>query len=439
MSHPRTSVLSRDERTLAQQLLELSVEEELFDPYADNTQTHTHPHTSSSHSNRHTILDSDLSSDSEDEEYQPSDIDIDHLEWSTPTTYHHPPSFTSNSGPTHRSHHNKTPLDFFNLLFPSTLYTSIANATNTYANTQHHSTPWSSTTADEVRAYIGMRIHMGIAYLSRADMYWSDQFNIPSISNIMSRDRYDNLTHMLYFSNRMDSDNPLDKIHILTDTIQHTLTQSYSPSQYLSIDECIVPFRGRTSFRQYIPNKRHRYGYKLYQLTDASTGYLLAFNIFTGKHTDTGHNDNNTEQKISSHAHTTVQQLIQPYKHKQHVLIVDNFYTSIPLFRYLHDVGIEAIGTVRNNRKLYPKQIISQLKNKHDSTVLQSDTLYASAWKDKKPVSFLSTVYDQNGIHTYIHAHTRTHSLVHICMYIIYLCHYANVCTHVCVCVCVCR
>ncbi|CAH1973228.1 unnamed protein product [Acanthoscelides obtectus] len=50
----------------------------------------------------------------------------------------------------------------------------------------------------------------------------------------------------------------------------------------LVIDESMVPFRGRLSFRQYVPNKTHRYGVKLYKLC-TSSGYTYNLKVYTGK------------------------------------------------------------------------------------------------------------------------------------------------------------
>jgi hypothetical protein len=42
----------------------------------------------------------------------------------------------------------------------------------------------------------------------------------------------------------------------------------YEPSKNLSIDESMVLWRGRLIFRQYIKNKKHEYGVKIYMLAE---------------------------------------------------------------------------------------------------------------------------------------------------------------------------
>jgi hypothetical protein len=42
---------------------------------------------------------------------------------------------------------------------------------------------------------------------------------------------------------------------------------------------------------------------------------------------------------------------------KGHIVTIDNFFTSVPLFLDLLDKGIMATGTLRGNRKYVPKKM----------------------------------------------------------------------------------
>ena len=52
------------------------------------------------------------------------------------------------------------------------------------------------------------------------------------------------------------------------------MSDLYCPSKELGIDESNVLWRGRLSFRQYNPQKRHKYGMKLYSLTEPNDSVL---------------------------------------------------------------------------------------------------------------------------------------------------------------------
>lgn len=56
----------------------------------------------------------------------------------------------------------------------------------------------------------------------------------------------------------------LYKIQILIDLLVEKFNHTVVPEG--SIDESMIPYLGRLSFRQYISNKRHRYGIKIFKL-----------------------------------------------------------------------------------------------------------------------------------------------------------------------------
>jgi len=51
-----------------------------------------------------------------------------------------------------------------------------------------------------------------------------------------------------------------------------------NPGEDIVIDETMIPYRGRLSFKQYIPGKANKYGVKLFKLTDPS-GYTYNVEI----------------------------------------------------------------------------------------------------------------------------------------------------------------
>lgn len=57
-----------------------------------------------------------------------------------------------------------------------------------------------------------------------------------------------------------------------------------STSQF--IDEAMVLFKGRSCIKQYMPLKPTKRGYKIWVRSDARTGYMYEFQIYTGKDQD---------------------------------------------------------------------------------------------------------------------------------------------------------
>ena len=83
----------------------------------------------------------------------------------------------------------------------------------------------------------------------------------------------------------------------------------------------MIPWRGRTKWKQYCPDKPTKFGFKKFILCDASTNYIYNFDIYTGK------KDKPTKDLGGS----VVKDLIKGLENKGHILYIDSFYTSIPL------------------------------------------------------------------------------------------------------------
>lgn len=125
--------------------------------------------------------------------------------------------------------------------------------------------------------------------------YWSARPELRDsyISSTISIDRFSWLLSYLHISdntlqpkrNEAGFDK-LYKLRPLLNKLSETFLTSFKPSEYQSIDESMIKFKGRSSLRQYMPNKPIKRGYKVWARCDA-TGYMCEFQIYTGK-VDTG-------------------------------------------------------------------------------------------------------------------------------------------------------
>jgi len=57
----------------------------------------------------------------------------------------------------------------------------------------------------------------------------------------------------------------------------------YKPTENLTIDEQLYPYRGKTKFIQYIPSKPANYGIIVWCIGVAKNCYPLSGQIYTGK------------------------------------------------------------------------------------------------------------------------------------------------------------
>jgi hypothetical protein len=101
----------------------------------------------------------------------------------------------------------------------------------------------------------------------------------------MNRNRFEQLLPMLHFNDNEVADNQdqeIDKLHKIRPLMQKLLTRFQdvvNPGRNVCIDETMVPFRGRLKFKQYIRNKRHKFGIKLYKLC-LESGYTYDVKIY---------------------------------------------------------------------------------------------------------------------------------------------------------------
>ena len=151
----------------------------------------------------------------------------------------------------------------------------------------------------------------------------------------------------------------------------------------------MVPYKGRSSLKQYMPQKPTKRGFKVWVRADSTNGYVSQFQVYTGKEMSS------TEKGLGSRV---VKDLTATIQHRNHHVYCDNFFSSFQLFSDLLSVGIYACGTIRSNRKHFPAELTPYLKSgfpeRGDSITLQSEVLpnlTISVWQDTKPVTVTST------------------------------------------------
>jgi hypothetical protein len=161
--------------------------------------------------------------------------------------------------------------------------------------------------------------------------------------------------------------------------------ENYLPGRDQSIDEAMIAFRGRLSFKQYLPAKPIKFGIKVWMRASPASGYCHEFQVYTGRDVR-GVPEAGLGQRV-------VQDLAQRLHGMYHHVYVDNYFTSPALFQELYDNGIYACGTVRTNRRGLPPHIrqIAQVQEQGDMKTWQKGPMSCSIWKDKKNVAFLYT------------------------------------------------
>lgn len=172
--------------------------------------------------------------------------------------------------------------------------------------------------------------------------------------------------------------------------------EAYIPLREISIDEQLMLHKGRLVFRQYIPNKRAKFGIKFFSLCDTS-GYLWNSEVYVGKSSVGDPGELCTSFGKSG---AVVIRLIEELLGKGYHLYLDNWYTSHRLFEYLFQHKTVACGTMRKIRAKFPATFTSEKLQKGECVSVSNGSIMALKLRDKKEVYFLSSIHKRETVLT---------------------------------------
>ena len=72
----------------------------------------------------------------------------------------------------------------------------------------------------------------------------------------------------------------------------------YVPGKEISVDESMIGTKSRLSFLQYMPNKPTKWGVKVWVCSEAKTGYIHKFKIYTGKEQQREHSKTSSDSHL---------------------------------------------------------------------------------------------------------------------------------------------
>lgn len=161
----------------------------------------------------------------------------------------------------------------------------------------------------------------------------------------------------------------------------------------------MLPFKGKTSgIRQYCANKPKKWGYKLWMLADAF-GYSYKAVVYEGAKYENG-----VKIRTKKLGETVVLDLLTNYYSKGHIVITDNFYTTIDLAKKLLDKGTFIVGQIKQNANGLDKEWIKntkkELKEKGDWDWRMKEGIASFLWNDTKINLMIGTwigLYSEDG------------------------------------------
>uniref|UniRef100_A0A1X7VGU7 PiggyBac transposable element-derived protein domain-containing protein n=1 Tax=Amphimedon queenslandica TaxID=400682 RepID=A0A1X7VGU7_AMPQE len=125
---------------------------------------------------------------------------------------------------------------------------------------------WEKFGASDLYAYFGIMILMGLVDLPYLYNYWSKDkiFCYPAIAEKMARDRFIDIHKYLHFTNNEAHGSDLDhlwKVREVLSMIKRFCL--YNQNRECPIDKVMVPYKGNSSLKQYMPKKPVRRGLKV--------------------------------------------------------------------------------------------------------------------------------------------------------------------------------
>jgi hypothetical protein len=117
--------------------------------------------------------------------------------------------------------------------------------------------------------------------------YWSirKSLHTPFFSEVIPFKRFVLLSKFLHFTNNenLPENDRLRKIAPVLKHLEENFRDVYYPQENVAVDESLIKFRGRLCYIQFNPQKRARFGIKIYKICESASGYCLGFSVYTGK------------------------------------------------------------------------------------------------------------------------------------------------------------
>ena len=296
-----------------------------------------------------------------------------------------------------------TPLFFPKLFLTTDIMKVVKKETNRYARTvctemrrtrqlspRSMYVKWLPVTRDELWCFLAVCLHMGQVKKPKMSDYWSKSPSLNSTfcRSLMSFQRFRFILSMLHLNDNATfvprgqaGHDPLHKVKPVYNHLRKVFKEVLVPERRIAIDEAMCPWRGRASMRVYMKDKPQRWGIKLYELCESSSGYVWDFEIYA------------MVPGVSNKPFDVVHRLIEPLKQKGYIVYFDNYYCNPQLCLSLAADGTNSVGVARANRVGMPSELVQTPLQVREVDYRRQGVLLAIKWRDKKDVHTLTTVH----------------------------------------------
>jgi len=242
-----------------------------------------------------------------------------------------------------------------------------------------------------MRKFLGLVILMGQVRKENIRDYWSTDPTIstPIFPRTVSRNRFESVWQAWNFSDNSQQTQDsgwLFKIWPMYEYFVQKFRSVYSPKQELSLDEAMIPWRGRLKFRTYNSGKTTKYGVLMRMVCESLSGYICNMEVYSAE-----------GKKLED----AVLSLLDRNLGHNHHIYQDTFYNSVRLAQTLLDRNVRVCGTMRANGGI-PCDLEGERKRlkKGQSAFWRKGDVMVQVWKDKRLVQMISMIHEATIVNT---------------------------------------
>ena len=253
----------------------------------------------------------------------------------------------------------------------------------------------------ELKAFLGCLIMSGVRHDGQLNlkMMFSVKYGVLFYRSLFSLKRFEWIIRTIRFDVRGEraAGDKFAAFRTVWDKFVANCKRLYVAGPIVTVDEMLAPFRGRVSFRMYIPLKPDKYGVKIFCINDSGSQYALNLIPYLGKNSDA---DEIRRQDVNQGEFYTMK-LLENLKAPGRVVVLDNWFTSLHLAQTLRRNNMHLVGTIRMNKPYLPsKAFIKDLKLPKDDSVIfhyrpKAMSLIVKKVRASKYVGILSTIHNK--------------------------------------------
>ena len=293
---------------------------------------------------------------------------------------------------------------------------------------------WKKIDYEEIIAFIGLTLLAGVEKNWDVSMWelFSDPLQNPVYKATMSVRRYEDIRRLLRFDDkrtraeRLKTDHMAAFRHIWELFLTRCRT-TFIPSKCVTIDEQLVPFRGRCKFKQYMPSKPAKYGIKIFWLCDSFMPFAIDGIIYLGKQPGDAIQKNLGENIVISLSSglkqsgnlkfitlnfavcLSLSSIMLHFVYNYYFfyffagcnITMDNFFTTVPLAEKLLKQNLTLVGTLRKCKPDIPtimKPAKSRELNSSAFGFTNNLTMVSYCPKKSKAVILLSSMHNDKSV-----------------------------------------